>query len=185
MDKMILQQWKQWWVHTIYKLLNKMGAEIVYNPADYKLVSSRVLKEFANLKEVNLFLRGMFPLVGFKCASVYYERHDRLEGESHYPLSKMLALAFNSITSLSVKPIRMIAGLGGAVLSFIGIVWAIVFQIIGKSIAGWSRTICLVCFMGGIQLICIGALGEYIGKIYMEVKARLRYIISERTDKKV
>lgn len=112
MDKMILQQWKQWWVHTIYKLLNKMGAEIVYNPADYRLVSSRVLKEFANLKEVNLFLRGMFPLVGFKCASVYYERHDRLEGKSHYPLSKMLALAFNSITSLSVKPIRMIAGLG-------------------------------------------------------------------------
>ena len=174
---------KRFTAQSFYKLLNKMGAEVVYNHADYRLVSARVLKEFANFKEVNLFLRGMFPLVGFKSTSVYYERHERLAGESHYPLSKMLALAFDGITSLSVKPIRMITGLGlgVSILSFIGVVWAIVSQIMGKTVAGWSSTVCLVCFMGGIQLICLGVLGEYIGKIYMEVKARPRYIISERT----
>ena len=174
---------KRFTAQSFYKLLNKMGAEVVYNHADYRLVSARVLKEFANFKEVNLFLRGMFPLVGFKSTSVYYERHERLAGESHYPLSKMLALAFDGITSLSVKPIRMITGLGlgVSVLSFIGVVWAIVSQIMGKTITGWASTVCLVCFMGGIQLVCLGVLGEYIGKIYMEVKARPRYIISERT----
>lgn len=174
---------KRFTAQSFYKLLNKMGAEVVYNHADYRLVSARVLKEFANFREVNLFLRGMFPLVGFKSTSVYYERHERLAGESHYPLSKMLALAFDGITSLSVKPIRMITGLGlgVSILSFIGVVWAIVSQIMGKTVAGWSSTVCLVCFMGGIQLICLGVLGEYIGKIYMEVKARPRYIISERT----
>lgn len=174
---------KRFTAQSFYKLLNKMGAEVVYNHADYRLVSAMVLKEFANFKEVNLFLRGMFPLVGFKSTSVYYERHERLAGESHYPLSKMLALAFDGITSLSVKPIRMITGLGlgVSVLSFIGVVWAIVSQIMGKTITGWASTVCLVCFMGGIQLVCLGVLGEYIGKIYMEVKARPRYIISERT----
>ena len=174
---------KRFTAQSFYKLLNKMGAEVVYNHADYRLVSARVLKEFANFKEVNLFLRGMFPLVGFRSTSVYYERHERLAGESHYPLSKMLALAFDGITSLSVKPIRMITGLGlgVSVLSFIGVVWAIVSQIMGKTITGWASTVCLVCFMGGIQLVCLGVLGEYIGKIYMEVKARPRYIISERT----
>lgn len=173
---------KRFTAQIFYKLLNKMGAEVVYNHADYRLVSSKVLKEFENFKEVNLFLRGMFPLVGFKSTSVYYERHERLAGESHYPLSKMLALAFDGITSLSVKPIRMITGLGlgVSVLSFIGVVWAIVSQIMGKTIAGWASMVCLVCFMGGIQLVCLGVLGEYIGKIYMEVKARPRYIISER-----
>ena len=167
-----------------YRLLRSFGVEVVFNHADYRLLSSRVLQEFANFKEVNLFLRGMFPLVGFKSTSVYYERHERLAGESHYPLSKMLALAFDGITSLSVKPIRMITGLGlgVSVLSFIGVVWAIVSQIMGRTIAGWASTVCLVCFMGGIQLVCLGVLGEYIGKIYMEVKARPRYIISERTE---
>lgn len=155
----------------------------MYNHADYRLVSARVLKEFANFKEVNLFLRGMIPLVGFKSTSVYYERHERLAGESHYPISKMLALAFDGITSLSVKPIRLIAGfgLGVSALSFIGIIWAVIATILGRTVAGWSSTVCIVCFMGGIQLICLGVLGEYIGKIYMEVKARPRYIISERT----
>ena len=148
----------------------------MYNHADYRLVSARVLKEFANFKEVNLFLRGMIPLVGFKSTSVYYERHERLAGESHYPLSKMLALAFDGITSLSVKPIRLITGfgLGVSALSFIGIIWAVIATILGKTVAGWSSTVCIVCFMGGIQLICLGVLGEYIGKIYMEVKARPR-----------
>ena len=178
---------KKFTAESFYKLLNKMGAEVVYNHADYRLVSARVLKEFANFKEVNLFLRGMFPLVGFKSTSVYYERHERLAGESHYPLSKMLALAFDGITSLSVKPIRMITGfgVGVSVLSFIGVVWAVISEILGNTVAGWSSIVSIVCFMGGIQLICLGVLGEYIGKIYMEVKARPRYIISERVGKNI
>lgn len=174
---------KRFTAEGFYKFLNKMGAEVVYNHADYRLVSSRVLQEFAEFKEVNLFLRGMIPLVGFKSTSVYYERHERMAGESHYPLRKMIALALDGITSLSIKPIRMIMGLGifFAVLSFIGVIWAVVSALIGGTAAGWASTICLVCFMGGVQLICLGVLGEYIGKIYMEVKHRPRYIISDRT----
>ena len=166
-----------------YKFLNAMGAEVVYNHADYRLVSSRVLQEFANYKEVNLFLRGMFPLVGFKSTSVYYERHERIAGESRYPLRKMLALAFDGITSLSVKPIRMITELGIiiAMLSFAGVIWSIVMALLGRTVAGWASMVCIVAFIGGVQLICTGVIGEYIGKIYMEVKHRPRYIISERT----
>lgn len=168
-----------------YKFLNAMGAEVVYNHADYRLVSSRVLQEFANYKEVNLFLRGMFPLVGFKSTSVYYERHERIAGESHYPLRKMLALAFDGITSLSVKPIRMITELGIiiAMLSFAGVIWSIVMALLGRTVAGWASMVCIVAFIGGVQLICTGVIGEYIGKIYMEVKHRPRYIISERTER--
>lgn len=175
---------KRFTAQGFYKLLNAMGAEVVYNHADYRLVSSRVLKEFENFKEVNLFLRGMFPLVGFKSTSVYYERYERIAGESHYPLRKMLALAFDGITSLSIKPIRMITGLGIAIamLSFVGVIWSIVMAILGKTVAGWASMVCIVSFIGGIQLICVGVIGEYIGKIYMEVKHRPRYIISERTD---
>ena len=174
---------KRFTAQSFYKLLNRMGVESVYNHADYRLVSSRVLQEFANFKEVNLFLRGMFPLVGFKSTCVYYERHERLAGESHYPLSKMLSLAFDGITSLSIKPIRMITGMGigVSILSFIGVIWAVVRALLGHTVVGWTSTVCIVCFMGGIQLICLGVLGEYIGKIYLEVKARPRYIISERT----
>ena len=169
-----------------YKLLNWMGAEVVYNHADYRLVSSRVLQEFSNFKEVNLFLRGMFPLVGFKSTSVYYERKERMAGKSHYPLGKMLGLAFDGITSLSIKPIRMITGLGVfvAFLSLIGAIWSVVVQLTGHSVAGWASLTCIICFMCGVQMICLGVLGEYIGKIYLEVKGRPRYIISERTDKK-
>ena len=174
---------KRFTAESFYKLLNKMGVEVVYNHADYRLISSRVLKEFANFKEVNLFLRGMIPLVGFKSSSVYYERHERIAGESHYPLSKMLGLAIDGITSLSIKPILLITGLGigVSILSFIGVIWAVIAQLTGHTITGWASTVCIVCFMGGVQLICLGVLGEYIGKIYMEVKARPRYIISERT----
>ncbi len=166
-----------------YKLLNWMGAEVVFNHADYRLISSRVLQELANFKEVNLFLRGMIPLVGFKSTSVYYERAERIAGESHYPLKKMLALAFDGITSLSVKPIRLITGLGLfiALLSFIGILWAVVSSFMGTTVAGWTSLVCIICFMGGIQLLSLGVIGEYIGKIYLETKARPRYIISERT----
>ena len=178
---------KRFTAEGFYKLLNWMGAEVVYNHADYRLISSRVLQEFQNFKEVNIFLRGMVPLVGFKSTSVYYERAERIAGESHYPLKKMLALAFDGITSLSVKPIRMITSFGllVAVLSFIGIIWAVVGTFLGHTVAGWSSMICIVCFIGGIQMLCLGIIGEYIGKIYLETKHRPRYIISERTyDKK-
>ena len=175
---------KRFTAESFYKILNLMGAEVVYNHADYRLVSSKVLKEFANFKEVNLFLRGMFPLVGFKSTSVYYERHERIAGESHYPLSKMLALAFDGITSLSVKPIRFITGIGLIIslFSFIGVLWSIIMYFIHHSVAGWASTTCIICFIGGVQLISLGVLGEYIGKIYLETKARPRYIISERTE---
>ena len=125
----------------------------------------------------------MVSLVGYPSDTVYYERHERLAGESHYPLSKMLALAFDGITSLSNKPIRLITGAGIVVslISFIGVIWAIVQAVLGSAVAGWASTICIVCFMGGVQLVCLGVIGEYVGKIYMETKARPRYIISERT----
>ena len=174
---------KRFTAESFYKLLNAMGAEVVFNHADYRLLSARVLQEFSKFKEVNLFLRGMVPLVGFKSTSVTYERHERIAGESHYPLSKMLALAFDGITSLSVKPIRMITGFGilVAAVSFIGVLWAVLEALFGYAIFGWASMTCIICFVSGVQLICIGVIGEYIGKIYMEVKARPRYIISERT----
>ncbi len=166
-----------------YKLLSKMGAEVVYNHADYRLLSARVLRELANFREVNLFLRGMVPLVGFKSTCVEYARAERLAGESKYPLKKMLALAADGITSLSVKPLRLITSFGVfvAALSFIGVIWAIVSALCGATVAGWASTTCIVCFVSGVQLTCLGIIGEYIGKIYLETKGRPRYIISERT----
>ena len=174
---------KRFTAESFYKLLNAMGAEVVYNHADYRLMSARVLHEFANFKEVNLFLRGMVPLVGFKSTSVAYERHERIAGESHYPLSKMLSLAFDGITSLSVKPIRFITGFGVivALISFIGVIWAIVEALLGATVSGWASMTSIICFVSGVQLICLGVIGEYIGKIYMETKRRPRYIISDRT----
>ncbi len=166
-----------------YKIMKWMGADTVYNHADYRLVSSRVLKEFSNYKEVNIFLRGMFPLVGFKSTSVYYERHERIAGKSHYPLRKMLSLAMDGITSLSTKPLHMITGLGCGIafLSFVGVIWSIIMSLLHKTVAGWASMTSIICFIGGVQLICLGVLGEYIGKIYLETKRRPRYIISERT----
>jgi glycosyltransferase involved in cell wall biosynthesis len=166
-----------------YKLLNAMGAEVVYNHADYRLTSSKVLQEFANFKEVNLYLRGMFPLVGFKSTSVYYERHERLAGSSHYSLAKMLGLAFDGITSLSIKPIRMIAAFGAIMsfLSFIGIIWAVVDRFMGNTVPGWASTVVIIFLTCGLQMLSLGVIGEYIGKIYMESKHRPRYIISEKT----
>jgi len=166
-----------------YRLLNILGAEVVFNHADYRLISSRALAELERFKEVNLFLRGMVPLVGFRSSKVYYNRHERIAGESHYPLSKMLALAFDGITSLSIKPLQMIIMLGifVSVASFAGVIWAVVSHLTGRTVAGWASMTCTVCFLGGVQLICIGVIGIYIGKIYLEVKHRPRYIISERT----
>lgn len=174
---------KRFTAEGFYKLMNWMGAQVVFNHADYRLMSSRALNEFSNFKEVNIFLRGMVPLVGFKTTSVYYERAERIAGESHYPLKKMLALAFDGITSLSVKPIRLITSFGAlvSVFSFIAVIWAIVQAFLGKTVAGWASTTSIVCFMGGIQLLCLGIIGEYVGKIYMETKHRPRFIIGETT----
>lgn len=166
-----------------YKILGALGAEVVYNHADYRLVSSRALREFANFREVNLYLRGMFPMVGFKSTSVYYSRKERMAGDSHYPLRKMIALAFDGITSLSIKPIHLITGLGMgvALISFIGVLWSVIAHFIGHTVAGWASMTCIICFLGGIQLLSLGVIGEYVGKTYMETKQRPRYIISERT----
>lgn len=166
-----------------YHFMNSMGVETIYNHADYRLMSSRVLQEFANFKEVNIFLRGMVPLVGFKSTSVYYTRHERLAGKTHYSLNMMIALALDGITSLSVRPIRMIMSLGIciALISFIWIIWIVKGAFEGKTVHGWASAVCVICFLCGVQLICLGVIGEYISKIYMEVKQRPRYIISNRT----
>ena len=175
---------KRFTAESFYKLMKWMGADTVYNHADYRLVSSRALKEFANFREVNIFLRGMFPLVGFKSTCVYYERHERIAGESHYPLKKMLALAFDGITSLSIKPIRIITGLGVfiSLAAFALIIYALVSYFTGNVVSGWASSLIVTCFLGGIQLISLGVIGEYVGKIYMETKSRPRFIISERTE---
>lgn len=174
---------KRFTAESFYKVLKWLGAETVFNHADYRLLSNRVLQEFSNFKEVNIYLRGLIPLVGFMSTSVYYDRKERIAGESHYPFSKMVALAFDGITSLSIKPIRLIMLLGFivAVLSFMGIIWVVAGAFAGSTVPGWASTTCLVCFISGIQLISLGVIGEYIGKIYLEVKHRPRYIISERT----
>lgn len=174
---------KRFTAQSFYKLMNAMGAEVVYNHADYRLMSSRVLREFANFREVNLFLRGMVPLLGFKSTTVEYTRRERVAGESHYPLSKMLSLAASGITSLSVRPLRLIMGFGTvvALVSFVGVIWALVAALLGRTVSGWASTTCIICFVSGVQLISLGVIGEYVGKIYMETKGRPRYIISERT----
>ena len=174
---------KRFTAEGFYRLLQGMGAEVVFNHADYRLISSRVLQAFADFHEVNLFLRGLIPLVGFKSSAVYFERHERIAGESHYPLKKMLGLAFDGITSLSVKPISLITGIGFlmSLLGFAGIIWAIVMAVIHRTVAGWASIVCILCFIGGIQLFSMGVIGQYVGKIYLEVKHRPRYIISDRT----
>ena len=174
---------KRFTAQSFYKFLAAMGAEVVYNHADYRLISSRVLQEFANFKEVNLFLPGPDAPGGLQEHHGQLFPAERLAGESHYPLKKMIALAVDGITSLSVKPLRLITGFGVfvAFVSFIGCLWALITALCGKSVAGWASMTCIVCFVGGVQLICLGIIGEYIGKIYLETKARPRYIISERT----
>lgn len=174
---------KRFTAQTYYKLLNKLGVEVVYNNADYRLISSRVLNEFKNFKEVNIFLRGLIPLVGFNSTSVYYKRNERLAGESHYHLFKMIALAADGITSLSIKPIRFVTTLGIVMsfVAFIGIIWAIITALSGNAVSGWASLVCIVSLIGGLQLFSLGIIGEYVGKTYLETKQRPRYIISERT----
>ena len=178
---------KRFTAQSFYRLLAGLGAEVVYNHADYRLISSRVLQEFANFHEVNLFLRGLVPLVGFKSTTVEYARHERLAGKSHYPLKKMLGLAMDGVTSLSVKPLHLIMSFGVivALISFVGCIWALVTALCGRSVAGWASMTCIICFVSGVQLISLGIIGEYIGKIYLETKQRPRYIISDRTYEKL
>ncbi len=174
---------KRFTAESFYKLLNSLGGQVVFNHADYRLVSARVLKEFANYREVNLFLRGLFPLVGFQSSSVYYERHERLAGKTHYPLKKMLGLAVDGITSLSTKPlgILFLVGLLGCLLGAAAGIAAIVLLCAGSGLAGWMGLAALIVFCAGVQTLGLGIVGEYVGKTYMEVKARPRYIISQRT----
>ena len=166
---------------SFYKVLSKMGIEIVYNHADYRLMSRRALHELAGYKEVNLFLRGIVPLLGFSTSQVTYERKERMAGESKYPLKKMLALAMDGITSFSIKPIRFISTMG-VLLFLTSLIMLIVFLVkdfMGVTVAGWSTIVISIWGIGGLQLLAIGIIGEYIGKIYMEAKGRPRYIVEK------
>ena len=164
-----------------YKLMNAMGAEVVYNHADYRLLSKRAAEYLESFSEVNLFLRGIVPLIGFKSDKVYYERGERFAGESKYPLKKMLAFALDGITSFSVKPLKFISVIGilMAVVSAFFLVKAIVDHYTNNAEIGWPSLMCSVWFIGGVQTFCIGIIGEYIGKIYSETKRRPRFIIEE------
>lgn len=164
-----------------YKFMKFMGVDVVYNHADYRLTSRKVLEEFENYKEVNLFLRGMFPLVGFKSDVVYYERNERFAGESKYPLKKMLNFAWDGITSFSVRPIRLVLNLGIIifVVSLLILLYCLIIKLLGKAVDGWTFIVCSIWLVGGIQMLSIGIIGEYIGKIYSETKRRPRFIISE------
>lgn len=167
---------------TFYKLMRGLGVDMVYNHADYRLMSKRSLDGLAKFKEVNLFLRGMVPLVGYKYTVVEYERHERFAGESKYPLKKMIAFALDGITSLSIKPIRLITGLGFTIffISLLVLVYSIIVKLLGDTVSGWTSLSASIWMLGGIQLLCMGVVGEYIGKIYNETKQRPRFIISEK-----
>ncbi len=175
---------KRFTAEAYYKILEKMGAKIIFNHADFRLMSARALEGFSQFKEVNLFLRGLVPLVGYKSDIVTYERSERLLGESKYPLKKMLALAFEGITSLSTKPIKMITN-SGLILFFISILMLIYFVIrffMGATVQGWASLAVSIWAIGGLQLLAIGIIGEYIGKIYLETKARPRFIVETYLD---
>lgn len=164
-----------------YKLMAMMGVKTIYNHADFRLMSKRAVEQFSQYKETNLFLRGMMPLIGYQTDSVYYDRKERVAGESKYPLKKMLALAFNGISSFSVKPISMILGLGFFIIvcSILAAVYALISYFTGSVVPGWTSLILSIWFLGGLQLMAIGMVGQYIGKIYMEVKQRPRYNIEK------
>ena len=163
-----------------YKFMKVMGVDIVYNHADYRLTSKRVLDNFADYKEVNLFLRGMFPLIGYKSDVVYYERNERFAGKSKYPLKKMLNFAWDGITSFSVKPIRLILTLGIIIfiVSILVTLYCLIVKLLGNTVPGWTFLACSMWIVAGVEMLSLGVIGEYIGKIYSETKARPRYIIS-------
>ena len=164
-----------------YQVMKMLGVDVVYNHADYRLTSKKVLNSLEDYKEVNLFLRGIFPLIGFKNDIVYYERGERAAGESKYPLKKMLNFAWDGITSFSVKPIRLILNVGIVilVLCILMILYSIIQKVLGNTVDGWTFIVCSLWLLGGIQMLSLGVIGEYIGKIYSEVKARPRYIIDK------
>lgn len=176
---------KRFTAQSFYKLMAMMGVKTVYNHADFRLMSKRAVEQFSKYHETNLFLRGMMPLIGYQTDCVYYERKERVAGESKYPLKKMLALAFNGISSFSVKPISLITTLGIAiiVLSILAAVYALWSYFTGRVTAGWTSLILSIWFLGGVQLVSIGLIGQYIGKIYIEVKQRPRYNIETFLDK--
>ncbi len=169
-----------------YKFMKTMGVDVVYNHADYRLASKKVLNELENYKEVNLFLRGVFPLIGFKSDVVYYERNERFAGESKYPLKKMLNFAWDGITSFSVKPIRFVLSLGIImfIMSLLVLLYCLIVKILGHTVAGWTFIVCSIWITSAIEMLAIGLIGEYIGKIYSETKARPRYIISKNLNEK-
>ncbi len=164
-----------------YKFMHLIGVEIIYNHADYRLTSKRVLNELEQYREVNLFLRGMFPLIGFKSDIVYYKREKRFAGKSKYPLKKMLNFAWDGITSFSIKPIRLVLNIGIImfIISFIVLLYSLIVKIMGRAVDGWTFIVCSIWIVGAVQMLAIGLIGEYIGKIYSEVKARPRYIIKK------
>lgn len=172
---------KRFTAQSFYKFMKLMGVKTVYNHADFRLMSKRAMVQFSQYKEYNLFLRGMVPLIGYETDCVYYDRKERVAGESKYPLKKMLALAFNGISSFSVKPITMITGLGAVIvfISILAAVYALISYCLGRTVPGWTSLILSIWFLGGVQLLCIGLIGQYIGKIYIEVKNRPRYNIEK------
>lgn len=170
---------KRFTAESFYKLMKAMGVDIVFNHADYRLMSKRATEGLMQFKEVNLFLRGIVPQIGYRWTMVEYERAKRFAGESKYPLKKMLAFALDGITSFSVKPLRLILFLGGLIflVSIVALVWALVSRMLGNTVSGWTSLMCSIWMIGGIQLLSLGVIGEYIGKIYGETKARPRFII--------
>ena len=172
---------KKFTAQSFYKLMMAMGVDIVYNHADCRLMSKRSLYDLEQFKEVNLFLRGIVPLIGYKSEVVTYERNERFAGESKYPLKKMLAFAMDGMTSFSIKPIRMITSLGVLIFagSLIMLIYSVVQHFLGNTVSGWTSTIVSIWAIGGLQILSIGVIGEYIGKIYMETKARPKYIIEK------
>ena len=172
---------KRFTAESFYKLMKLLGVDIVFNHADYRLMSKRALQGLSQFKEVNLFLRGIVPQIGYPWTTVEYERHERFAGESKYPLKKMLAFAFDGITSFSVKPMRMILNLGAVVfvISLLMLLWALIARVTGSSVAGWTSLMGSIWLIGGIQLLSLGVVGEYVGKIYSETKARPRFIIEQ------
>ncbi len=170
---------KRFTAESFYKIMKFLGVDIVFNHADYRLMSKKALEALADFSEVNLFLRGIVPLVGFKSDCVYYDRHDRFAGESKYPFRKMLSFATDGITSFSVKPLKLISHFGIliSIFSVVGLLYALISYFMGVAVAGWTATVASIWLIGGIQLLCLGVVGTYVGKIYSEVKRRPRYIV--------
>ncbi len=175
---------KRFTAEAFYKILNRMGAKVIFNHADFRLMSRRALEAFSLYRETNIFLRGMVPLIGYKSSIVKYERSERLAGESKYPLKKMLALAWEGITSLSIQPIRIITWLGLIIflISIVMVIYSLISFFVGAAVSGWASTLCSIWALGGLQLLAIGIIGEYIGKIYLETKRRPRFIVEEYLD---